>query len=320
MRNSSHIALLTITLTATACQLDAVEGPLTNDGTQGLPQGLSLFSTSEESGVSGMYAEGDVAVLFESVRAEAENPALAHTLFASDGTPIDVSARFVDMEGRDLMTAISGHLVPEEWNDSEEPSPEMAALRPQLFELAAKAAQALETADLDARVEPEREVLVHTARVLQPPDVDLPEASDRQFYSTGLNHSQYFEIHEADIDWFGIAEHSSFVFWNYSQTYGWEDGWMANNHGSYPYENGMRPKCGKWNGGGRPHYGSSKLVGCDRWTRYRACGVFGGNHNCHDDTKMQRAVISCGYSELDKPRICSDRGCDLGAPSCGGCY
>jgi len=308
MGDSMHKALL---LVAVVGCVDATE-----PRTGGLEQGLTVFHATPEAGVAGMYAKGDLAVFFETKRVAEPDPAISHQQFAIDGSAIDVSARFTDMEGRNLLVALAQHETPTEWVLPGEPSAAMIAARPALYDLAVEASNALEAAHLDAAVAEEVHTLAVTGINMRPPSV-VPERIGETAYSGGWDHWQYFEVHSASCC--GIAEHSATVFWNYSASGGWEDGWQTNNHGRWAMEMGLEPDCGgtgAWSGGSRPHYYSDKLQYCDMANGYAVCGAFGGNHNCHDDSKVQRANIVYGQWFGSAPGWCSGWGCDVYAPHC----
>ena len=287
-----------------------------------IEDGLTIFTSSADSGLSGAYREGEHIVFFETIREVTESPAPQHDIFDFDGTAIDVSARYVDMEGRNLMVAISSHLQPLHWAAGH-PSDAMLAQRPHLFPLVEKAGAALEAANFSDTVEAERGVLVSVAKNMRPPSVPWPEleAPDGVALSGGWDHWQYFEVHSAACC--GIAEHSATVFWNFSYSGGgWEGGWQTNNHGRWAMEMGLEGDCGGsgvWAGNGdRGHKEGWHLQSCT--SSYSACGVFGAdNHNCHDDSKIQRANIVCEtWYDVDNG-ICDNYGCDSYAPGCGGC-
>jgi hypothetical protein len=296
---------------AVGCTAQDTDAPI-----GGLEQGLTMFTADPESGVSGMYARGDLAVFFETVRELELDPAPQHDHFTKDGTPVNVSARFTDMEGRNLLVTMDTHEPPAGWALPGEPSPAMMAARPALYELTLEAGQALE-AIVDDSIAPELHALVVTGVKMRPPAVEAPALRSTSFYSGGWDHYQYFEVHSASCC--GIAEHSAAVFWNWSASGGWEDGWQTANHGRYAMEMGLESDCGGsgvWSGGGRPHYGGGNLQSCDMKNGYAVCGLFGGNHNCHDDTKMQRENIVYGAWFGSAPGYCSSWGCDLNAPHC----
>jgi hypothetical protein len=303
-----------------ALLVPACAGP-SEPRTGGLEQGLTIFNASPELGVAGTYAKDDLAVFFETLREPEPNPAVSHDHFAIDGSPINVSARFTDMEGRNLLVTLDRHEAPSAWILNGEPTPAMIAARPALFELALEAGGALETASLDGTLDPavapERRALVVMGLKMRPPATLPPDVAFLVAPSDGADHWQYFEVHSASCC--GIAEHSSTVFWNYSASGGWEDGWQTSNHGRYALEMPLEPDCGgtgAWSGGGRPHFWPDRLQFCDMANGYATCGAFGGNHNCHDDSKLQRANIVYGQWFGSAPGWCSGWGCDLYAPHC----
>ena len=284
---------------------------------QGLKQGLTIFTSDAESGLTGMYAKGEQAVFFETVREIELDPAPQHDHFTADGTPVNVSARFTDIEGRNLLVALDSHDLPAGWSFPGEPSAAMLALRPQLFELTVEAGRAIREAGIEDSVAPEVHALAVTGVELRPPAIEAPAARSSTFYSDGWDHWQYFEVHSASCC--GIAEHSAAVFWNWSESGGWEDGWQTSNHGRWATEMGLEGDCGgggAWGGGGRPHYGGGQLQYCDMKNGYSVCGLWGGNHNCHDDTKLQRENIVYGAWYGSAPGYCSGWGCDMNAPHC----
>ena len=292
----------------------------TEPKTGGLDQGLTVFHANPDQGVAGMYAKGDLAVFFETLREPEANPTEAHDHFTVDGQAVNVSARFTDMEGRNLLVTLDRHETPGAWVLKGEPSAAMIAARPQLFDLALEAGEAIEAAKLDPNVAPEVRALVVMGTKMRPPTALPPDNFRRDVaYSDGWDHWQYFEVHSAACC--GIAEHSSTVFWNYSASGGWEDGWQTSNHGRYAMEMGLEGDCGgggAWGGNGdRPHYWSDRLQYCDMKNGYNVCGVFSGNnHNCHDDSKVQRANIVYGAWYGSAPDWCSSWGCDVNAPGC----
>ncbi|HEY5923508.1 MAG TPA: hypothetical protein VIV11_17630 [Kofleriaceae bacterium] len=289
----------------------------TEPKTGGLEQGLTIFQATPERGVAGMYAKGELAVFFETKRELEPEPAVSHEQFAIDGSAINVSARFTDMEGRNLLVSLARHDAPAEWVMLGEPSQPMRDARPALFDLALEAGNAIDAANLDPTIAAEARALVVTGVNMRPPTAAPPPSVGETAYSDGWDHYQYFEVRSASCC--GIAEHSATVFWNWSESAGWEDGWQTNNHGRWATEMGLEGDCGgtgAWSGGGRPHYWSDRLQYCDMQNGYNVCGPFGGNHNCHDDTKMQRANIVYGAWYGSAPGFCSGWGCDVYAPNC----
>jgi hypothetical protein len=289
------------------------------DGEVGLqggpPQGLTLFSSDPSQGLAGMYAEGNDGVLFETVRQVEPNPAPQHDLFAADGTALNISVRYTDMEGRNLFVSIASHNIPSTW-PAGAPVLDAAAKaqRPALFQLANRAAQALANEQIDQQMIPERTALVSTGRAMVFPSVKppaLPAAGDRTYAS---NYAQYYEVHSAPCC--GIAEHSAVVFWNYGDDGQWYSGWQSNNHGRYALE--MGAKCGSWTGW-HGWVDVWALNGCDVKNGYAVCGLFGGDHNCHDDSKLEMNSINWNYQyySWNVPGFCSGWGCDTNAPGCG---
>ena len=285
--------------------------------TGGLQQGLTIFTATPETGVAGAYAKGELAVFFETTIREVESePAPQHDQFALDGTAVNVSARFTDMEGRNLLVSLATHEPPEAWHLPGEMSEAMRAARPALFALALETGQAIEAANLGDHLGPELHTLVITGVKMQPPVVTVPAVDRDTYYSDGYDHWQYFEVHSKSCC--GVAEHSATVFWNWSPGYGWEDGWQTSNHGTWAMEMGLEEDCGgsgAWAGGDREHYYADRLQTCDMKNGYAVCGPFGGNHNCHDDSKFQRKNILEGYLG-GAPSFCSGWGCDMYAPGC----
>ena len=282
----------------------------------GLPQGLTIFSADPGTGVTGMYARGELAVFFETAREVERDPAPQHDHWTRGGAAVNVSARFMDLEGRNLLVAMDSHLMPDAWTTPGEPSIAMLEARPALFELTYEAGLAIEAAGLDDAVAPEVHALVVTGVKMRPPEVPTPEPTTR-YFSDGWDHWQYFEVHSASCC--GIAEHSATVFWNWSESGGWEEGYQTSNHGRWAMEMGLESDCGgtgAWAGPGRPHYHGGNLQYCDMKTGYAVCGMFGGNHNCHDDSKLQRDNIVYGRWYSSAPGWCSGWGCDVYAPHC----
>ena len=309
-----RLAFLTVALAAcTTADTDVPEGV-------GLQQGLTLFTADPEAGVSGMFARGELAVFFDTVRELELEPAPQHDHFTADGTPVNVSARFTDMEGRNLLVSLDVHEMPAGWVMIGEPSPAMTAVRPALYELTLEAGRALEALaaeGVDDEIAPELRALTVTGVMLRPPTVETPVVRNPGLFSGGWDHWQYYEVRSASCC--GIAEHSASVFWNWSESGGWEEGYQTSNHGRWATEMGLEGDCGgtgAWGGGGRPHYYGDSLQYCDMKNGYAVCGVFGGNHNCHDDTKLQRANIVYGAWYGSAPGYCSSWGCDMYAPHC----
>jgi hypothetical protein len=75
----------------------------------------------------------------------------------------------------------------------------------------------------------------------------------------------------------------------------------------------MTQKCSVYNSAGS-YIGSSQT--CDSWTGYALCGAFGGNHNCHDDSAVQKARVVYRRTYSSTPTVCSNWGCSAQAPSC----
>jgi hypothetical protein len=309
--------LLVVLVTVVGCTAqDGDDNPTTG----GLKQGLTLFTADPTAGVTGMYARGDLAVFFDTAREVELDPAPQHDHFTKDGTAVNVSVRFTDMEGRNLLVSQDAHLVPDAWMERREPTAAMLAARPALYELTLAAGQELGAlADEQPDVAPELQALSVTGVLMRPPQIQLPVRSlSGAYFSDGWDHWQYFEVHSGSCC--AVAEHSATVFWNYSASGGWEDGWQTSNHGRWAMEMGLEGDCGgsgAWaGGGGRPHYYGDRLQYCDMKNGYSACGMFGGNHNCHDDSKLQRENIVYGAWYGSAPGYCSGWGCDLNAPGC----
>jgi hypothetical protein len=313
MRNLLRVCICSALFIAAGCADDDELPPA-----EGLAQGLTIFTADPQTGVTGMFARGDLAVFFETARELELEPAPQHDHFTKDGIAVNVSARFMDLEGRNLLVSMDAHLMPVGWTTPGEPSEAMMAVRPALYELTFEAGLAIEAAALDDTVAPEVRALAVTGVLMRPPQVaDPAPRSTTSWFSDGWDHWQYFEVHSASCC--GIAEHSATVFWNWSESGGWEEGYQTSNHGRWAMEMGIEPDCGgtgAWGGGGRPHYHGDNLQYCDMKNGYAVCGMFGGNHNCHDDSKLQRENIVYGRWFGSAPGYCSGWGCDVYAPGC----
>jgi hypothetical protein len=115
----------------------------------------------------------------------------------------------------------------------------------------------------------------------------------------------------------GIAEHSAARWKNYYYSSGaWRyyNTVQYCNHGACPGDSSMNQKCSTWNSAGA-YIGSSRS--CDSFgSGYLVCGLWGHNHNCHDDTRTQRSRVVYRSGLSSEPGWCGDGGCSSYSPDC----
>jgi len=310
-----HRTIALAALLAMAGLAGCAEEAVDSDDTE-LPQGITLFTADPEVGVTGVYAEGADTVYFETVREIELAPGEDHQDFLPDGTAVNVSVRFTDSMGRNLFTSIGGHNIPQAWLDQPAPvfTEEEVLHRPALFAVMNRAGAAL-ASEIDVLgVEPEIATLAFTAIDHRLPQAELPEAVERETVPYGTyDYQQYGQVRKASCCW-SIGEHSAFIYWNY---YYWSyvDGFQTNNHGRWASDSSMSTQCGQWNTG-TFYKGLSYINSRYCSNGYHECGAFGGNHNCHDDTKTQVNLVLHNYWSSTSGGFCSGWGCDKNAPSC----
>jgi hypothetical protein len=291
----------------------------------GVAQGLSIFSSSPDRGLTGMYAEGDLVVFFETARQVVNVP----------DPELDVSARYTDMEGRNIQVAIGGHLQPDAWSD------DFAAITPEALHqhqaaipLVKKAAAALSAASIDAQMAPEQTLLTSMIGGLAPQHMSATRAQMSAFvghdaetlYATGVYWIRWLGVYYGSFSDLPIAQHSS-VEW---QNDTWDDSsnqwvyynsWGVNNHGRYPWDSGMSFKCGRWQNNYDTAGATNNLQLCDslpNGSGYMACNAFWTDgHNCHDDTTVEMYNILGNTWYSSAPGTCHHSwGCQIYAPNC----
>lgn len=91
----------------------AMGTPETNQTTQGLKDGLTIFYASVEEGVSGVYQEDGTRVYFEVLRGEEMT-----TWLEDPSSPRwEMDLRFLDTQGLHFYSAIGGHVIDPTWNE-----------------------------------------------------------------------------------------------------------------------------------------------------------------------------------------------------------
>jgi len=315
-------------LLATSCVDSGEPGAPPEDQVE---QGLTIFSQNPTQGLTGMYAEGDLVLFFETYREPvAGDVGPTHLSFLADGTPVDISVRFSDMEGRNIGVAAAGHALPAHWEVAS-PQFDPAEIanhqqdRSKTFALVKTAAAAVALAEVDPSVTAEKDqiALVGESAPLEVPEHTppaMPETVDQTYCPNGCAGWNgwvyaYYEIHYENIGW--SAEHSASMWFNCYGNVGC-DGWhQTSNHGNWA--GNMAAKCGNvspWRWDWHP---TPEGVGsCDWFSGYDECNTgWGDGHNCHDDTKWQKNIIICG--QWDVGGTCTGWGCDMNAPSYCGC-
>jgi hypothetical protein len=321
-----HRSMLAITVTfalGAGCAADpeteVPEDPAPEEE-EPLAQGLTLFTQNAADGLTAMYAEGEEAVFLETAReVVAGEIGDDHYSFLADGTPVNISIRFSDIEGRALITAISGDLAPEAWNRG---IPRFTAAdrgrRPLLGMMIIRAARALAQAQVAAEMYPEVDRVValaeHAPIEAEPHQEPERPAAMRTWEPEGWFY-QDFKVKYKSITG---GHHSATQWWNCEGGgVGCYDFHSTDNHGTTAAEMAAI-RCqnvSPWKYQGYESYESASS--CDGITIYHYCG-WGGvpDHNCHDDTKVQLKRILCGTSPW---QVCSGWGCDTKAPSYCGC-
>jgi hypothetical protein len=176
---------ITVVVIAFAAGCQVVESPTASD----VQQGLSLFSQSRDKGLTGMYAEGDTVVFFETVTQPVTQEIIDH--YASHGLVMmrpNFASRWTDAEGRAITQdgdwpENAEFAAPEKWETT--------------LDLTRKASGALAEQVVSADVQEEQEYLVRVAakipeaslRVAQPSATELAQIAEREASQNYLGYS-----------------------------------------------------------------------------------------------------------------------------------
>lgn len=113
---------------------------------------LEIHAANATDGLNGSYAIGDRVINFETVRIPSEKGA------ANEG--YEIALKITDADGHPLLTLTEGSALPEEWVaiDTEERNI-TSSITSEVIALATGAAEALESAALDASIKHEQEMV-----------------------------------------------------------------------------------------------------------------------------------------------------------------
>ncbi len=275
---------------------------------QELANALKITSQDRTNGLNGHLTVRGRSVFFETRR---EFGAEAAHIEENEGIP--VSVRFLDSNGRLIFMSVAGHM-PSDWSETEStPTPEQLRLRESDLPLVSKAIEALAMRNLDPSLAQERQALTGAAISLEEVRRSAPTDQLAEVGTTATSWRQLFSIHKKYL--VAPTEHSATRWYNYYYSSGWRyyNTIQYCNHGTCPGGSGMSQKCSVYNGTGA-YIGSSQT--CDSWTGYAVCGAFGGNHNCHDDTGVQRSRVVYRRTYSSAPSVCNNWGCSYQAPNC----
>jgi hypothetical protein len=270
-----------------------------------------------QKGLHGRFGVGDSRFIFETRRvSEAEE----HEMQEAGGVP--VSVRITDGSGATVVLSVASHEIPAGWEETVEPgalSDEALDRRAKVARAVSRLAPIIAAAQLPEGSEHDRKALLNASGMV-PTEFVSSEASvgDVSQSSTAMatTYKQLFAVWRKPLS-AGIAEHSASRWKNYYYSNGaWRyyNTVQYCNHGACPGDSSMNQKCSTWNSGGA-YIGSSKS--CDSFNSgYLVCGLWGHNHNCHDDTATQRSRVVYRSGLSSEPGWCKDSGCSAYAPNC----
>jgi len=273
-----------------------------------LSNALKLTSQDRTNGLNGQLTLRGRSIFFETRR---EFGAEAAAIEENEGIP--VSVRFLDANGRLIFMSVAGHM-PSDWTETEAaPTLEQLRGREADLPLVSKAIEALAMRNINPDLAQEREALKGAAISLEEVRRSAPTDMGGEIGVAATSYRQLFSIHRKWL--VAPTEHSATRWYNYYYSSGWRyyNTIQYCNHGTCPGGSGMTQKCSVYNGAGS-YIGSSQT--CDSWTGYALCGAFGGNHNCHDDSAVQKARVVYRRTYSSTPTVCSNWGCSAQAPSC----
>jgi len=280
---------------------------------------LSLFIDTARNAngeLNGRFGVGESIFTFQTRRtSEAE----AAVIQENGGVPVAV--RLLDGRGETVAVSTPSHALPEGW---EPVAPEFLSdadlsRRVKVAKAVARLGAIIRSARMPADSEPERKAL-ENASTLVPEEGDYVRndapapAASSDVSTLATSWRQLFSIYKKSL--VVIAEHSGTRWRNYYYSGGWKfyNTVQYCNHGACPGDSSMSLKCAKYNSAGG-YIGSSKS--CDSFgSGYNVCGLWGHNHNCHDDSKVQRARVLGRSGLSSEPNWCDSSGCDGHAPSC----
>lgn len=285
-------------------------------------QGITIFSADPVKGLTGMFVEGKSVLLFETKRHVEVNPPADWDSFDSEGTPVSVSARITDAEGRAIYTALAADVQPEGWQEEQPVGPLTTAFleeRAHLFEVAGRAGEALARFEVAAIVGPEKRMVVDIAKLTAtPPSAEqFPSATTTPVVdttATGDVAQAYYGFREFYESRQSVAHQCTRWQNQYKDSAGkwWQYNWVDNiNHGtracgseSSVFCNGITPArsssstfrttskycdqskdCNSLSGDG---CGSCSGAGC-LVSDYCLLGAW--CHNCRTDSEVQRKWV-----------------------------
>lgn len=279
---------------------------------------MAVARAPHARGVHGRFGYGESLFAFETIRvSEAEEAEMAE----AGGIP--VSVRITDGTGATVLLSVASHDIPAEWEAPEPAAPTQAELnrRAKVAVAIRRFGPIMRRAQLPENSEYEREALV-TAAAMIPAELTTTQAEaqaegevSQSTVALATSYKQLFSVWRKPL--VVIAEHSASRWQNYSYSNGaWRyyNTVQYCNHGGCPGGSGMTQKCSTWNSAGA-YIGSSKS--CDSFNSgYLVCGLWGHNHNCHDDTRTQRSRVVYRSGLGSEPSWCKDGGCTKSAPAC----
>jgi hypothetical protein len=297
-------------------------GSESTESTGKLGQGLTVFTKDPEHGLTGMFVEDGKTVFFETAREVVKDPPADFTQFDSEGTPIAISVRYSDAEGRSIYLATAGDATPEGWKEDESQAIPLEALRHReaLLDVMVHAGQALETAQVPPVMALELQYAVQIPKLIPPPELrrekapeeDILAAKQAAYSNTGY-YRQSFHIRRNDA----IVEGGHICTW-------WDNQYLDTNGYYYYYNRYDNADHGQ----GKTHEQGycknlSATSSCSSYSVKRAgtsgtthCGTVYNvlicasgiyqSHNCQSDSwKQRRKVMDDVFddSQCDCPRV-----------------
>lgn len=322
MRAYRFLAPLTILVLAACGGIEQDSQPIDHDvdieslSDEQLALSLAVAQAPHKRGVYGRFGLGDSLFSFETIRAsEAEEAEMA------DAGGIPVSVRITDGKGATVLLSVVGHDIPAGWEEADpvEVSAQELDRRAKVARAITRMGPIIAQARMPEGAEQDRQALVNASGMV-PTELSTTEASvegevSQSATSLATSWKQLFSVWEKPT--LAIAEHSGSRWKNYYYSNGaWRyyNTVQYCNHGACPGASSMSQKCSTWNSAGA-YIGSSK--NCDSFgSGYLVCGLWGHNHNCHDDTHTQRSRVVYRSGLSSEPSWCKDSGCSGYAPAC----
>jgi hypothetical protein len=124
--------------------------------------GITLDETGAETGLNGIYSDGQRTLRFETARQPVERGAMQPPLQRD----YYIALRVMDSAGRTFMV-VAEDKVPDRWIQEEQPAPRREQpVGPELFQLALEAAQAVRQLKLPRDLQPEQALLAQQLALL----------------------------------------------------------------------------------------------------------------------------------------------------------